>query len=1178
MSVSKDNVKILLCGFYFQGNTGDDLLMESIVETLSRHGEVKVTSTETFEVGLLNWCQLLVIGAGSLITPRGIGGYRHAKYAKENGKKVVYYSQTIEEGHPQFREHLARADLITVRDSESKKAVEANGFRAVLASDPIFKTKKRSIGFSFRKWVNEPPDIVERLASMLDNLAVDYEIFSLPYTENDTDTESDTSFHEQVIHHMKNKPQQAAYDDAFQRIDLFMGMRLHALINGINMGKRVLAINYDIKIGRIFSDLAKNDAVVSYDDLEKIPYLVRNEIFRIDKLALREKVNEALIARMCADIKGERSPKVSIVMPTYNRANYLKEAIDSILTQTIQDWELIIIDGGSTDNTRELVESYREERIRYYTFGHNGISYSRNIGNLLSRGEIIAVADSDDVNLPNRLEVSCKEMEKSKADMIYSSMFHFDDSGEKELIPSHPFSYERLKEGNFIYHPTIAYRRDVAMTCPYNEDLEMVEDYHFYLQAAEKGYQFHQVEEPLAMHRLHEGQISSVRSEEMAEIHRRLVDSASGKMKDNPLVSVIVPTYNRPDMLKEALMSILSQTYQNVEVIVVNDAGEDIKDVIDSLNKEGKIIYLQHKENRGLPAARNTGLKAAKGKYIAYLDDDDIYYPNHLETLVNFLENSDYKLAYTDSYYVFKEWITDRYVTVGKKIIYSHDFDRQHLLIFNYIPVLNVVHRKDMIEVAGLFDVTLGAHEDWDMWIRLSQYGDFHHINIPTTEVSFRTDRTTMTSRNRMPFLRTLKVIHKRYSHLVTNPSIFEEQEKVEKGLAREVEIGKKDSSIPDYEYLHRYRFAKEFVRGKKVLNLACGEGEGSFILSEEADSVIGIDIKDAVIRHASSKHIRENLSFIKGSITDVPIEEEKFFDVIVFFEATEQIQKYDKLIMEVKRLLKPDGIFIVSISNKYLHSDVDDGTPFHAKKPYLDDFKELLSNHFKNVLLYGQKVYPTSNIFPLYKGAGYSQDFVIEKGDEKYLFGPLEKRLASNFIAVASDNIIDKNVILGNSHLLDLSETLFRQKDTSISLLEGMVKEKDIHISNLEGMVKEKDIHVSNLEGMVRGKEKEVGSLKEIINQKDTKVLELEGLLSEKDGFISNLESIAKDKDAQIANLEGMLGEKEATLNHIHNSHGWKTLVIYYRLRDKIFPIDTKRRLLGKVIFNVLRKPIGFS
>jgi len=124
-----------------------------------------------------------------------------------------------------------------VRESESKKVVEANGFRAVLASDPIFKGRKRTIGFFFPQVVNEPPTVVERLAGMLDNLSVDYEILSLPYTEKDTDTESDTAFHERVVRNMKNKPMKDAYDHGIQLVDLFIGMRLHALINAVNMGK-----------------------------------------------------------------------------------------------------------------------------------------------------------------------------------------------------------------------------------------------------------------------------------------------------------------------------------------------------------------------------------------------------------------------------------------------------------------------------------------------------------------------------------------------------------------------------------------------------------------------------------------------------------------------------------------------------------------------------------------------------------------------------------------------------------------------------------------------------------------------------------------------------------------------------------------------------------------------------
>jgi len=147
-----------------------------------------------------------------------------------------------------------------------------------------------------------------------------------------------------------------------------------------------------------------------------------------------------------------------------------------------------------------------------------------------------------------------------------------------------------------------------------------------------------------------------------------------------PLVTVIIPSFNRPNMLKEALMSVLSQSYQNYEIIVINDGGIDVKDIIASIDTDRNIIYLQHEENRGLPAARNTGIRAAGGKYIAYLDDDDIYYPNHLETLVKHLEGNDFKVAYTDSYYVTQSFITDGYVTTGESVNYSFDFDRNELL------------------------------------------------------------------------------------------------------------------------------------------------------------------------------------------------------------------------------------------------------------------------------------------------------------------------------------------------------------------------------------------------------------------------------------------------------------------------------------------------------------------
>src|ERR1044071_3963007 len=135
----------------------------------------------------------------------------------------------------------------------------------------------------------------------------------------------------------------------------------------------------------------------------------------------------------------------------------------------------------------------------------------------------------------------------------------------------------------------------------------------------------------------------------------RIINSMLDQAEEqNPLVSVIIPTFNRPTMLKDALASIAAQTYAPVEIIVVNDAGVDFDYVVSPFRHKQRVIYLKHDTHRGLPAARNTGLRAASGDYIAYLDDDDVYYPDHIQTLASFLANSPYKVAYTDAYEAYQ--------------------------------------------------------------------------------------------------------------------------------------------------------------------------------------------------------------------------------------------------------------------------------------------------------------------------------------------------------------------------------------------------------------------------------------------------------------------------------------------------------------------------------------------
>ena len=229
------------------------------------------------------------------------------------------------------------------------------------------------------------------------------------------------------------------------------------------------------------------------------------------------------------------------------------------------------------------------------------------------------------------------------------------------------------------------------------------------------------------------------------------------------LISVIVPTHNRPEMLQKAIKSILVQTCRNFEIIVVNDAGVDVESIISELSTGEDITYVRHDSNKGPAAARNSGIAAARGKYIAYLDDDDTYYPDHLETLIDFLQrNAEYKVAYTDAYRAFYRK-KGRGYTLVRKDKWSFDFDYDDILVGNFIlNAFSVMHEKSCLETVGLFDEQLSTNEDWDMWIRMSQKFEFAHIRRITAEFSWRLDGSTLSSSKRADFVRTAELIYEK--------------------------------------------------------------------------------------------------------------------------------------------------------------------------------------------------------------------------------------------------------------------------------------------------------------------------------------------------------------------------------------------------------------------------------
>jgi len=204
--------------------------------------------------------------------------------------------------------------------------------------------------------------------------------------------------------------------------------------------------------------------------------------------------------------------------------------------------------------------------------------------------------------------------------------------------------------------------------------------------------------------------------------------------KGGPVVTVLVPTFNRRRYLAGALASVVRQSYRNLQIIVINDGGEDVSDIVNSFGDE-RLIFIDRKENRGKAHSLNEALLRAEGKYVAYLDDDDLYYPNHIETLVDALENSSCQAAYSDLYKVYCKVCPDGSRKVLSKVVeISRDFDRFFMLYWNHVLHVSLMHRRDLLEKAGPYSEDINVLIDWDMTRRLVFFSDFHHVSEITGE------------------------------------------------------------------------------------------------------------------------------------------------------------------------------------------------------------------------------------------------------------------------------------------------------------------------------------------------------------------------------------------------------------------------------------------------------------
>ena len=240
------------------------------------------------------------------------------------------------------------------------------------------------------------------------------------------------------------------------------------------------------------------------------------------------------------------------------------------------------------------------------------------------------------------------------------------------------------------------------------------------------------------------------------------------KKIDSPIVSIIIPTYNRARTIVRSVNSILSQTFQNFELIIVDDCSTDnTKDILEKTFNDSRIIYYKLKNNSGACAARNKGIELAKGKYIAFQDSDDEWLCEKLEKQIQILDNS------IDCQAIFCQFI--RINNTNISIMPSNSFNKNNInsVIFeeNFLSTQTLLVKKEVFKKIGIFDISLPRFQDWELAIRLITKCKVFYQEEPLVIMYIQNDSI---SKNIKAKAKALEIIVNKYKdYYIKHPLIY---------------------------------------------------------------------------------------------------------------------------------------------------------------------------------------------------------------------------------------------------------------------------------------------------------------------------------------------------------------------------------------------------------------------
>lgn len=459
--------------------------------------------------------------------------------------------------------------------------------------------------------------------------------------------------------------------------------------------------------------------------------------------------------------------KISVIIPTYNRAEFLKASIDSVLSQNLPNgWkmEVIVADDGSTDNTQKVVGEYGA-KVKYIKAPHTGLSAAvRNIGIKAASGELIAFQDDDDKWLPDKLLKQIPIFEDPKISLVHGKVIEMGGGKPKKSSGKMTTtSFDALLKSNIIATMTVVVRAKTLKDLDgFSEDpaLRGIEDYYLWLMVgAKKSNIIKYLGDNLGEHRTYkqslsyEGFIGLADIEYQVKAIKRIVTAIEFVLFDEriteqieliedalvsyaemifiisnpiysqfaPKISVVLPMYNNERTIEKSIKSILGQTFTDFELIAIDDGSKDkTSEIVKSIDDSR--IKLIRQRNKGLLRTNNRGITISRGAFIARQDGDDISIPSRFEKQVMYLASNE-NVGMVSCYYTQMDEESESLGITQTFPFKPIDVKRSFYLV-NPIAHGGTMTRREIFEKIGLYQPSHEPIEDYKAWVDMADISD----------------------------------------------------------------------------------------------------------------------------------------------------------------------------------------------------------------------------------------------------------------------------------------------------------------------------------------------------------------------------------------------------------------------------------------------------------------------